>query len=104
NRKNNLNALSFFNFPVLQLEKSIDNGLVIYPNPANNIISVQFGGSNISDIIISDLSGRLVYVEKLNESVCKINTKTFTNGYYLIMVRTENGNLYREKLVVLKNE
>lgn len=64
----------------------------IYPNPADNQISISFGDniSGMASVVISDLNGRMVYSEDINDlrsgQVKTINSLGFKEGMYLLQV------------------
>jgi len=93
--------------PVGMDEYFTEAGLVIYPNPAQEIISVQLNSENQSDLIFTlyDLLGQAVVSEKLtfvpghNHSDVLLND--IANGIYLLKLVKDN-NVYTSKLVIRK--
>ncbi len=69
------------------------NGISIYPNPADNIISID--GKYIT-LDIYDVFGKLVYTTKNDKT---INTTLLQNGVYFIDADTENGNLVKKIII-----
>lgn len=80
----------------------------VFPNPANDKVSVDFSLKNEASVKISvtDLSGKEIYASNLgskaasNHSV-SINTANFANGVYVVNFITNNG-VATEKLVINK--
>ncbi|CAG5079550.1 T9SS type A sorting domain-containing protein [Parvicella tangerina] len=87
------------------------NGLKMsaYPNPANDVININYGLENSSDevtITIIDATGRVVEVinsgnKTTGEYVETINLADYTAGKYFYTVQTSNGTLTK-KFVVTK--
>ena len=69
------------------------NGISIYPNPADNIISID--GKYIT-LDIYDVFGKLVYTTKNDKT---INTTLLQNGVYFIDADTENGNVVKKIII-----
>ncbi len=67
------------------------NGFQLYPNPCENVITVLKDASlvNMTNLSISDLTGRVVYSSAFSSLAQQINTTEFANGIY--MVRAENN-------------
>ncbi|MGA2296292.1 MAG: T9SS type A sorting domain-containing protein [FCB group bacterium] len=59
---------------------------IIYPNPANNELTIHNDFEGIQDIIIWNILGQNVYQSELIGNVVKIDISVFANGYYFIRV------------------
>ena len=73
-----------------------NSNISIYPNPANDFVVVK--SENNSEIIISDLSGKVVYQNINNRATEKINISSFTTGVYIVTVKNDNS-VYTQKLI-----
>ena len=69
------------------------NGISIYPNPADNIISID---GDYTTLDIYDVFGKLVYTTKNDKT---INTTQLQNGIYFIDADTENGNIVKKIII-----
>ena len=69
------------------------NGISIYPNPADNIISID---GDYTTLDIYDVFGKLVYTTKNDKT---INTTQLQNGVYFIDADTENGNIVKKIII-----
>lgn len=78
-------------------------GVSIYPNPANEVINFSFSGVTGSALVnITDLSGKLVITNRLNEvssRIFSLNTSDFQNGAYLITV-TQGDKQFTERVMI----
>jgi hypothetical protein len=70
-------------------ELSASNGFSVYPNPANEDVTVQTK-SPASTIEICDMLGRTIATIIPNSNSTTINTSQFAEGVYLLKVK--NGN------------
>ena len=65
-------------------ENSADNGISIYPNPANKVVKILNDNNlNISSIEILDLTGRTVLC---TENCDEINISELSEGQYFVKV------------------
>ncbi len=81
--------------------------LKVYPNPANDKITVDLvsTGIKISDnsmLMVTDVSGKIIQKEKVNQqNTISINISTFSNGIYFISLKTKEGIVAKSKFVVV---
>jgi len=71
----------------------------IYPNPANDIVTIDSKSGNVNGVRIYDVTGRMVYQEVANVTKLNINISNLPKGLYIINVTTEKGENV-EKLIV----
>jgi hypothetical protein len=72
---------------------------IIRPNPFSDNIDVEFYSSNMKrEIIISDLSGKIVGRYETENPLISLSVKNLVRGMYLFTV-LENGKLYTSKIV-----
>jgi hypothetical protein len=90
---------------IVSVSENNDPGFTIYPIPADMQLSVSFG-ENITGkarLTISDLTGRVVYSEELNDvrpgKVLEINSTNFKEGMYLLQVISGENSASR-KIVI----
>lgn len=65
--------------------------LVVYPNPANDFISIQFpnGLQNQGSLIITDVLGRIHYNKSIGNEIDKtiiVSTENWTSGLYIYSI------------------
>lgn len=67
------------------------NNIVIAPNPAHDFLHIE-AGSPIAALNLFDLTGKLVFEQKLDNSAeAKIPVSHFPKGVYFLKILTENG-------------
>jgi len=66
------------------LDITNENTFEVHPNPANDVVNIQFVKTVLGTVIITDLNGKKVYESAVNNDFVSINTKDFTSGIYLI--------------------
>ncbi len=73
----------------------------IYPNPANDNITIVYKNNNLKKAIaeIYDMQGRLFFSAEINKQITNINISGFFKGIYLLKLTSDNG-IYFEKVIV----
>lgn len=79
------------------------SGLNVYPNPASNMINVDFNRPYAGpvSVLLYDLSGRLLYYKETTSEGIKIDAAGLSNGIYRLIIKTPEGT-FSEKVSVLK--
>lgn len=96
---------SFTYSQVFSLHIPLNVKFSVYPNPASNIIQLQFNATNNAtvQIVITDLVGKTLMNKAFaaNNGLVKISTSTLNNGTYLVKAIVA-GEQYLQKIVVAK--
>ena len=73
----------------------------IFPNPVNDKLNVYLLGDNTQkNLTVSDVSGKVVYTQQINDMFTTLDLQKIPNGVYFIKVADMNGKvLYTEKIV-----
>lgn len=81
-----------------------ENEVIIFPNPAQDIINLQFRKvSGDVDVQIVDLAGKVVSNQTVGAAYATsyvLNTSDFNNGSYIMTV-SQNGNVLRTENIVI---
>lgn len=86
------------NFPSVKELNSLHK-IEIFPNPGNGIININ-SENKFSDISISDMTGRIILNQKINnENNIQLNLPEINSGIYFINIRFENGTTFSEKWI-----
>lgn len=87
-------------------ERSAPGSLRLYPNPARDFFTLDFSeagqssGSQAVQIRIFGANGKLYHSAQHPRSSAIIAVSSLAPGVYILMAETDNGVVYREKLVV----
>jgi len=66
----------------------------VYPNPANNYITVALKDIQQSTITLNNLQGQLIKKENTNSNLTTIDISELPAGMYLLSITTETGTEY----------
>jgi hypothetical protein len=94
---NNGNILRFYpavSTGINEVVKSLN--FSVYPNPANSIVTINTQ-ENIKEITMFNLLGEVVLTETVKNT---INVSNINNGIYLLQVKTTNGAIGTQKIIV----
>lgn len=82
------------NFKLAELDDHSNGNLIsIFPNPAEDILTVQIGALQNVHYDLFDISGKLVERSKLNSEIPTINVNQLTAGTYLLRLSDDHQNI-----------
>lgn len=68
--------------------------MTLFPNPANTELFVRWNGTEQAFIEVLDLTGRVVFTERLTaNATLVVPTAPFANGSYIVRMRNANGTV-----------
>jgi len=70
----------------------------IYPNPTTGIILINNSTSYITDVIVTDLTGKLLLREDLSNGVISLDLSELPTGAYILQLNTNQG-VVTEKII-----
>lgn len=78
------------------------DAIVIFPNPANDFLTVNFNGIINPEIQLYNSSGELVYSKKISSasSSLEIAIAEFSDGLYLLAIHSE-GKIIQKKILIM---
>jgi hypothetical protein len=77
-------------YPYGIFENQIINDITIYPNPAQNLISIA-SDSEIHDCRLFSSNGRVVLYSDISTSKYSIDISMYPNGIYMLYIETDKG-------------
>lgn len=105
---NNPNQLIPFSFSLhnrenneLSTQENQANQLQLFPNPADNSITLKLTNQPIERITVFDLQGRIVYLHELESSSNRfdIDLGSFNSGLYIVQVESIDGIVSSSKFI-----
>jgi ELWxxDGT repeat protein len=86
----------------LSTEKQFLNELAkvtLYPNPTSNILNLKVENQQIKSVKVFNLLGKeVMHLSSINENINKIDISHFTNGIYILQVKTDTDS-YTKKII-----
>ena len=82
----------------IENEKTKDTKINVFPNPFDNSITIT--SINAGNIIISDLTGRIILQEKISSGVTKLDSSSWNSEMYIVTIITDN---YTKTTKIIKN-
>ena len=85
------------------IENSFASSINLFPNPANNHLTIALGSNNQKvKVTIADITGKIIYSTTASETQkVEVNTKEFAEGIYVVQIQTADF-FETKKLVVEK--
>jgi len=87
----NLDDLYVFNRIPVSVDKYSQITYSIYPNPANNIITVE--SEEMGTLYVYNALGQLLLQQNKNEVKQQVNIANLQNGIYIVQLQTEKGTI-----------
>ena len=84
----------------------ISSVLTIYPNPCKNKkINVELDNEEISEIKITNITGKEVLLRKMDMPANKVELElnNFPNGIYLLQAKSTQNKMFVKKLLISSN-
>ncbi len=82
-----------------EIFESINNGLLVFPNPTKGILNIA-NKEDLNEIIISDITGENIYfIEDINAKEILVNISRFNSGIYFMKIRTKTGYIIDRKII-----
>ena len=84
--------------------KNISGPFVIFPNPANNNITITAAanGTGKTQIILYDAVGRQLSTETMSETTMRLSTANFPDGTYLLKIVNDGATKTKKILITHK--
>lgn len=81
-----------------EVDVMIADNVEIYPNPVRDQLHVK-AGQEIRQVVISNLLGRTLKTETINNNETDIDLRTIVSGNYMLSVELANGKTTTQKIV-----
>lgn len=92
-----LNRHDFFPTAINDL-KLDEKDVILYPNPATEITTIKVTDGGLTEVRISDISGKVIAQQTaMNEVV--VNTSSYSKGLYFVHIKTEKGSISKKLII-----
>jgi hypothetical protein len=82
--------VEFKDCSAIGIEEYSQSGLFVYPNPTNNLLTIETESPDRYSIIITTLNGQQILIEEMEGSSHQIDLSPFKKGVYFITIRSED--------------
>ena len=90
-------------FAVVQEDMSVNDSqsgiLQVFPNPTDNLLTVQTNSEKISQMQLTDFTGKVVWTSFQIENETRIDTSHLPNGVYILKLNGENLNSSKKIII-----
>jgi len=63
----------------------------VYPNPTNGFFTLEFETDGVYNLTISDMSGRIISRETVNEQSVQMDISNYPAGVYILTISNGKG-------------
>ncbi len=75
------------------IDANVLTNINVYPNPANEIINVEFENELASNIVVYSIDGKEILSKTFMDKVCSLDISSLEKGAYLLRISTNNGTI-----------
>lgn len=87
--------------PVFLTSRVDKNKIVVYPNPTKGVFSVLLDDSVYKSLSLTDALGKTVLIRDIEgASSLDLDISNFSNGLYIVQIRTRSGEVISKKLII----
>ena len=83
---------------VTSVNENSEEGLSVYPNPANTLMSVEAEG--LQQVSICNVMGQVVKIQHCADDGVVVNTSDLASGIYTINVKTDKGSMTKRFAII----
>lgn len=90
-----------FNNQALNIIEYETEGVLIFPNPTNNHINLEYSGTiQVTKIELIDMAGKVI--RSFSPESRTLNINTVSNGTYVLKIQLQKNNRLIKKIIILK--
>ncbi|MGB0423628.1 MAG: T9SS type A sorting domain-containing protein, partial [Flavobacteriales bacterium] len=82
------------------VEEKTDADWGIYPNPADQQVTIETDFLGVYEMQLFDAQGRIVFAETSNQSRTIMQVSHLTPGVYVLNITNDQGILTRQKMMI----
>ncbi len=93
-----LDAVGVIHFSTTSIEEQLENQFNIYPNPFNEVLTIQNNENSPVTYQLSDIYGKIISLATTQTSNFKLQTSNFKPGVYFLTI-TKDNKRFTKKLI-----
>jgi hypothetical protein len=86
----------------LQTEDILAKRMLLFPNPVKDKLTIVNAGFKMSSVKITDISGRVILMQKADSEKIEIDFSGFPKGIYFVSAESENGANFKTEKIIKK--
>lgn len=105
NESSTIGAASFFEFPVIKSNFSIENEIIVHPNPAESFVNVTINNPDpvTSLITLIDTHGKIILQKVTDKTEVNLDIRELSSGVYFLRVSNQSMVTTKKIVVLHKN-
>ena len=88
------------NYKAVGIKENIFEQIKVYPNPANDILTLNIGDLKNIQLELFDISGRKLFLQTVNTNQENIDVSSLAYGVYICTITSNNQIVKREKVII----
>lgn len=93
-----LDAVGVIHFSTTSIEEQLESQFNIYPNPFNEVLTIQNNDNSLITYQLSDVYGQLLASETTQTTNFQLPTSNFSKGIYFLTI-TKDNKRFTKKLI-----
>ena len=87
----------------LGIDEKAQSAIKLYPNPVNDLLTIELPQISVQGISIADASGRVISERFVSGSqgMYNVSTETLARGSYFLYIKTKDGSRLVKRFVKL---
>ncbi len=85
------------------VEEIHSHSIKLYPVPANESVRIELPVNINGTMVVTDISGRVIYSEGITGKTGIIQTSAFAEGIYQMLIIHQEGSVYQQTFSVMRN-
>jgi hypothetical protein len=75
------------------------DNFAMYPNPATDVIMIEMNTSDLAEISIYNIQGKLVFSDQFTERIVLERSQIGSSGFYIIKISTAESSWSRKLII-----
>ncbi len=93
-----LDAVGVIHFSTTSIEEQLESQFKIFPNPFNEVLTIQNNENSLITYQLSDVYGKIISSATTQTSNFKLQTSNFSKGIYFLTI-TKDNKRFTKKLI-----
>ena len=89
-------------FDTKQQKNNLSQEFKIYPNPSNDLLTLDIGNQKIDEVSIFTIDGQLIETIAINDQFTPINVSYLQNGIHYCLLKNSNRVVTRIKFTIIR--